>query len=210
MGYAGRLYTELDRRDCSGLRGGDRYSSGGVSLGHELINRWCQSRSPTHKLYPDSAGGEFDEREVVGIVLFEARGDCSEMLELVEEAFDEVAVAVAVEPRAEGRDVYPIGHRFDVSPGSSLGHRRSEGVAVIGPVGEQDVVGADAVQHVGGAAAVVGLAFGQLERDGVAVGVNHGVYLGGQSAARAPHASGCSNVPRGGCRGTRFLSLVAC
>ena len=43
------------------------------------------ARSPTHKSQPDAGGGELDEREVVGVVLFEASGDSSEVLNLVEE-----------------------------------------------------------------------------------------------------------------------------
>ena len=64
-------------------------------------------------------------------------------------------------------------------------------IAVIGAIGEQDLAGAEAVQHIAGAPAVMGLAFGQLERDRIAVGIDEGVDLGRQSAARAPHASGC-------------------
>lgn len=51
-------------------------------------------------------GGEFCERDVVGIVLLEAGRYRSEMLELVEEALDQGAVSA--EPGAEGRDVNPV------------------------------------------------------------------------------------------------------
>lgn len=141
-------------------------------------------------------------------MLFEACGDGPEMLELVEEAFDQVAVAV--EPGAEGRDVYPVRHGFDVGPGAALGHFHSQGVTVIASVGEQDLVCAEAVQQISSTATIMRLAFSQLERDGVAVGVHHGVDLGGQSAARAPHASGRSDVPSDGFRRTPFLTLAAC
>ena len=40
------------------------------------------------------------------------------------------------------------------------------------------------------AAAVMGLALGQLERDRQAAGVDQGVDLGRQAAARATHATG--------------------
>ena len=54
------------------------------------------SRSPTHKAHPDSGGGEFDEGEIVGVVLFEARCDGPEVFELIEEAFDKVSEAVEI------------------------------------------------------------------------------------------------------------------
>jgi hypothetical protein len=46
------------------------------------------------------------------------------------------------------------------------------------------------LQHVGGAPAVVGLAFGELQRNGQALGIDQGVDLGGQAAARATPATG--------------------
>src|SRR5258705_1833481 len=49
---------------------------------------------PTHKSHPDTCRGKLDEREIVGVVLCEARGDSSEVLELVEEALHEIAEAV--------------------------------------------------------------------------------------------------------------------
>ena len=67
---------------------------------------------------------------------------------------------------------------------------RSQRIAVIGAVAEQDVAALDRGQHVGGAAAVVGLALGELERDGQAVRVDQGVDLGGQPAPRATQATG--------------------
>src|SRR3954471_20332277 len=54
-----------------------------VSLGHRLISA-----------HPDSCSCEFDEAEVVGGVLLVAGRDGPEVLELVEEALDEVPVAV--------------------------------------------------------------------------------------------------------------------
>ena len=91
-------------------------------------------RSPTHKPHPYPGGGEFDEREVVGIVLFEACGDCPGMLELAEEPLHQVPVSV--EPGAEGWDVHTARHGLDVRPSASIGHGGTQGVAVIGTVGE--------------------------------------------------------------------------
>src|SRR6516162_6676961 len=119
-----------------------------------------RSRSPTHKSHPDSGGGEIDQREVVGVVFLEASGDCSGMLEFVEEALDEVAVAV--EPWAERGEVDAVRHRLDVRPSAASRHLDVQGIAVIGTVSEQDLALAHAVEHVGGAASVVRLSCAQL------------------------------------------------
>jgi hypothetical protein len=51
-------------------------------------------------------------------MLLEARGYGSEMLNLVEEALDQVAIAV--KEWAERWDVDPVRHRLDVGPGTLL------------------------------------------------------------------------------------------
>ena len=52
-------------------------------------------------------------------MLFVAGGDGSEVLELVEEALDEVPVAI--QEGAEGGLVDPAGERLDVGPGACAG-----------------------------------------------------------------------------------------
>src|SRR5579871_7037156 len=94
-----------------------------------------RSRSSTHKPHPDTCGDEFNDSEVVGVVFFEARGNGSEMLDLVEEPLDEVAIAI--EKRAEGRNVDAPRHGFDVRPRAARGQAVAEGIAVISAVGEQ-------------------------------------------------------------------------
>ena len=73
----------------------------------------------THKPHPDSRGGQFDEGEIVGVVLFEACGNGAEVLQLVEETLDEIAEAI--EEGAERRNVETSGHRLDIGPGAALG-----------------------------------------------------------------------------------------
>ena len=101
-------------------------------------------RSPTHKPHPDSGGGKFDESEVVGVVLFEASCDGPEVFELVEEAFDEVAIAV--KPRTESRDVHPVRHRLDVGPGATSRDSLTQGVTVVTSIRKQDLTFADGVE----------------------------------------------------------------
>ena len=147
---------------------------------------------------PDSDGGELDQGEIVYVVLFVARSDGSEVLQLVEEPLDQVTEAVEI--LAEGWDVDPSWVGLDVGPGSALSHGGAEGIAVIAAIAEQRLAGCDAIKHVGGVSAVMRLPLGELERDRVAVGIDDGVDLGGQTAPRAPHASGCREDPQRRCR----------
>lgn len=135
-------------------------------------------------------------------MLFEAGGNGSEMLDLVEEAFDEIAISV--EERAERRNVDASRHGFDVRPGAALGQAVSEGVAVMGAIGEQGLSGAKAIQHIAGASAVMGLALGELEGNRIAVGVDQGVDLGRRSAARAPMHRVAASCPWPACGGPLF------
>src|SRR5258706_7115310 len=112
-----------------------------------------RTSSPTHGSHPDTGRGKLDEREIVGVVLFEARGDSSKVLELVEEALHEIAQVV--EKGAESWPVHAPGYGLDVGPGAALGHARAQGVAVIGAVAEQDLARTEGAQHVGGGLAVV-------------------------------------------------------
>ena len=136
----------------------------------------------------DADGCEFDADEIVGRVLVVAGGYCSEVLDLVEEAFDEVAVAV--QERAEGGDILAVRHRPDVGPCPLLGQTVSAFVAVVSPVAEQGLPRTEHAEHIVRGAAVMGLPLGQLESDGAALGIHQGMNLGGQAAARPSRASG--------------------
>src|SRR5450631_358108 len=153
------------------------------------------SSSPTRKAHPDFGWSEFDESKVVFAVLFEAGGDGTEVLEFAEEAFDEVAVAI--EEGAERRAAFAAGHRLDVGPCAARGHLEAQGITVVGAIGEQHVAAAERIEHVGGAPAIVCLSGRQLERDRQAARIDQRVDLGGQSTARAPHASVVRLTPRG-------------
>ena len=101
----------------------------------------------------------------------------------------------------------------DVGPGAAVGQGLTQGVAVVGAIDQWRLAGADAVEPIGGAPAVMSLALGEFERDRIAASVDNGVYLGCRPTPRAPHASGCREVPRGGAGGflrTPFLTFAAC
>ena len=167
-------------------------------------------RSPTHRSEPYSDCGEFDDGEIIGVVFFVAGRHRAEMFEFVEEAFDETSEAIEI--GAEGGDVHPIGHWLDVAPGALACEAFPQSVAVVAAVGQEDLTFAEAAQHVGGASSVVSLAWRQLQKNGQAVGVDEGMDFRGQSASRAPHAAGSSDVPSGGWRFFRppFLPFAPC
>src|SRR5690606_7615002 len=83
---------------------------------------------------PYSDGSELDECEVVGGVFFVSRGDGAEVLEFVEEALDEVSVAI--KKGTEGRRVEASGHRFDARPGAAFLDRLTQSVGVVGAVSQ--------------------------------------------------------------------------
>jgi len=176
----------LDDEVIKEIANEDRKGRRLLDIATRSLSSLNRARSPTHKSHPDSGGGEFDEREIVGVVFFEARGDRSEMFELVEKALDEISQTIEI--GAEDGDVDPPRHRLDVGPSAALCEDLPESVAVVAPVCEQGLARADTVQHIDGAAAVMSLTLAQLERDRVAVGVHHGMDFGRQPSARAPHA----------------------
>jgi hypothetical protein len=93
-------------------------------------------------------------------MLFEAGGNSSEVLELAEEAFDEISEAI--QERAERWDIDASWHRLDVGPGAAIGHGFAQAIAIVGSVAEEYLAFDEAVEHVGGAFAVMSLAFRQL------------------------------------------------
>jgi hypothetical protein len=121
------------------------------------------------------------------------------MLEFIEEPLDEVALFV--EPLAEPWRFEPSADRPDVGPGATFGQTLTQGVGIISPVAQQHVAASDRAQHVFCAVPVMGLAFGELEQDRQAAGINERVDLGRQPAARATHATGSRRF---------FWPLAAC
>ena len=85
-------------------------------------------------------------------------------LSVVEDALD--PISVAVEKGTEDRGLGRVRHRANLGPGSSGRHYRTQCVAVTGAIGEQDLPGLHAVEHVDHTAAVMRLSFGELDRDG--------------------------------------------
>ena len=143
-------------------------------------------------------------------MLFVSGRNGAVVLEFAEKTLDEVAVPI--QEGAERGHVDPIGHRLDVGPGTALFQSSPESVAVVPAVGQQGLACRDLAEKVARAAAVMRLAFGQLEGERQAIGVHEGVDLGGQAPSRAPHALGSSVVPSGGRGGVRapFFPFPPC
>ena len=137
-------------------------------------------RSATHKFHPDSGCGEFDDGEVILGVFCGSCGDGAIVFDFAEDPLD--GVAWLVEVGAEGRFSDPLWHRPDIGPDAAFGHLGAQGIGVIGAVGKQDIIFAEAVEHIGGAPPIVRLPGCDLQEDRQAIGIDQGVDLGRQPA----------------------------
>jgi len=109
------------------------------------------------------------------------------MLDAIEEPFD--LVAEFVDAWAEGRWIDAMAERADIGVGATCGDLVSQRIAVVAAIGQQNAVWAERAEQLGTGRAVVGLPFGQLERDREAVAVDNRVDLGREPAAGAAHAT---------------------
>jgi hypothetical protein len=112
------------------------------------------------------------------------------VLELVEEALDEIALAVDA---AVDRSVdEPLAGRGDMGFGAGGSDQVEQAVGVIATIGH-DVAASQAGQQIGRRLQVVGLAGGQHQADRQAVLIDDGIDLGAQSSTRA--ADGVIRAP---------------
>jgi hypothetical protein len=118
--------------------------------------------------------------EEVACELVVACGDGSEVLELVEEPFDEVAFSVEGEVALARGDAIDL-WRDDRGDAPRL-QGQDQSVGVIGLVG-QEGSRTDPGQQRLGLAKIGGLAGGQRDADRIAQSVDDDVDLGGQSAS---------------------------
>ena len=124
-----------------------------------------------------------DHREEVLSEFVVTGGDATEVLELAEEAFDQIAFAV--EHLAEA------GFPFAIGFGRDIGHRAlcldqiADAIGVIGLVGQNDGARIETIKQAERRGAVVSLAGGQAEPDREALGIDDGVDLGREATAGA-------------------------
>jgi len=131
----------------------------------------------------DCSGDELDCGEEVSGGFVVARGDSSELFEFVEEPFDEVAFLV--EGEIARSLVFAIAFRWNHRGDCLALQQLNKAVGVERLVGDQRV-GIDVFDETRRGLQLVHLPLGQREGHGIAQGIDEGVNLGRQSAARAP------------------------
>ena len=109
-----------------------------------------------------------------------AGSDGAKLLELVEEPFDEIALAVEGEVGVAWLEAVGLG-RTDGCDASAL-ERVDQGVGVISFVG-QKCLGLDLIEQRRRLADIGRLPRGERQGDGIAQRIDDGVNLGGQAAA---------------------------
>src|SRR5699024_6386037 len=114
--------------------------------------------------------------------------DRTELLEFVEEPLDHIALAI--ELVVEGGEAFARWHQPDIGDDTARGHLIMQCIAVISPVGKQNLAGCQCGEHIGSRAAVMGLTSGELQADRTSPSIDKGMDFGGQATARATHASG--------------------
>ena len=137
-------------------------------------------RSPIHKPHPDSSGGELDDGEIVFGVFLVSGCDGSVVSDFAKEALDEIAEFIEV--AAEGGWPGSLWHGSDIGPDAARGHFGAQGVRVIGPVSQRDIAIGEGVEHIGGAAAIMRLAWRDLQQDRQSTGIDQRMDLGRQPA----------------------------
>jgi hypothetical protein len=148
----------------------------------------------------DHGAGELDAGEEVSGEFVVAGGDGAKVLEFVEEALDEIALAVEREvTRARRLAIgFRSNHRCDVAPGQGVDER----VGVESFIANQHFwIGR--IQQGLGASEIVGLPGRQHDFDGISERIDQGVDFGGQSTARSPDRLFAVFFVRRHCAGAR-------
>ena len=132
---------------------------------------------------PEADCGESDGGEEVSGELVMAGGDGTAVFELVEEALDEVALAM--EPAIDGAAGTQVALAGDMGPGAAGLDGVDDGPGVVAAVGDDIAGKRQAVEQHRRGGLAGGLAGGEDEPHRQAVGVDDAVDLGGQSTARS-------------------------
>jgi hypothetical protein len=132
-----------------------------------------------------------DCREEVARQLVEARGDTSEVLQLVEEAFDEVTSPVDI-PVDAALDL-SVALRGDMSASAPASGKINQCLGVVSPVGDE-IARSDQTGDQGyGCLLVRGLPGGQDDPNGQTFPIDHHIDLRAQSSTRT--ANGVIRAP---------------
>ena len=140
---------------------------------------------------PESNGCESDSSEEVSCEFVVSCGDTSEMFDLVEEAFDEVALFVDL--RIDGALGFAVFLGRDVGLGAMACDELDDGLGVVAAISD-GIVGRPERVDQGRHSGFVGcLAWCQEQADRQALAVDHRVDLGAQSSTRT--ADGVIRTP---------------
>ena len=115
------------------------------------------------------------------------RGYASELFQFVEVSFDEVALFV--DPCAEWEAAGSVLLWRDIGPRAFVCREGSDGIAVVGTVGEKDCVGLERFQHGGGRLSVMRLPGRQNEVDRTAFGIDKRMDFRCEPATGTSHAT---------------------
>lgn len=137
-------------------------------------------------------------------------GDAPELLDLVEEPFDEVPLPV--NPGREDEAALAIGLGRNVGPSLPLGGFGPDGIAVIALVGQQNGPLTEVLRQGVGLGAVGNLPGGQTQVDGAAFRIDERVDFAGEAPTGTSHAAIVSSpffpVAPCWCTRTQVLSII--
>jgi hypothetical protein len=140
---------------------------------------------------PEANGSQGNCGEEVPGELVVTGGDSPEKLELVEEALDQVALAI--ESEIDGSNDLHVALRGDVSGGSEGGEQLDDGAGAVAAVGDGVPCGPQAIDQGRQRGLVGRLAGRQDQPDRQAVKIDDGVDFCAQSATRT--ANGVIRAP---------------
>ena len=140
---------------------------------------------------PESDRCDCNGGEEVASELVVARGNSTEVFDLVEEALDKVALAVEFGIDRALDLAVSLGR--DLGIGAVVGDQPDDGLSVVAAVGDRVARRREPVEQRRDAGLVRGLAGAEQQAQRQAAGVDHGVDLGAQSATRT--ADGVIRAP---------------
>ncbi len=130
---------------------------------------------------PNDSGGEVNGGEKVSAGFVVARGDGAKLLEFGEEILDQVARLVEVTVIVAADLAVGLGWDHHGLPGAR--ERIDDALLGVECLVADQRIGLHSRQQVVGSHEVMGLTTGQVERDGIAEGIDQGVDFGARSSA---------------------------
>ena len=139
---------------------------------------------------PQSDGSQLGHGEIVEGEAVEARADVPELLELIEEALDEVALSVG--PLRVGDVLGSVSFGRNAGSAVLVLDDVADPVGVVGAVGEHDSAFGQIIEEKLRHRGVVGLSRGEFELHRQAIADDPGVQLAGQSSTTSTDTSASS------------------